>query len=986
MFFMLSLRGLANVVLVRDGSSDFEIVIRENAPRVTRFAADELATYVQKVTGVKLATVTQRTPGRRPLYVGSHGDLSGAEFAQENYAGKERFRLAEHGDGLVIMGADEEKNPISRDYGDFGLLFGVYEFLERYLGVRWYTPGVFGECFVPKTEVTLTQLPVDQTPNYWSRMVWPYVYNEFTEKESLLWNRRMRMFGTGNGGANHSFMDMYFIYKESRPEIFALKPDGHSREFGNLRAGIDPKQRKWAVYPQFCFSNPLTVQSYCEMIDRWYAGDAEVRAAWKTMPPTDTQIYLVPNDNFTTQPCYCKECQAAIRAWTGVHKGTMSGLVWDFTRKVAEYCAHKYPDKKVMTLAYEGYYQPPKQPLPDNVVVQICVNPYIIYMGAADYRRNFDETLKQWSQKVKEISIWHYLLPYDYFPYAMPHIMYDWHRAYPAIKASFLELNNFTKPGLPLSKHYRPGTSTYDLGQVHLNVYFAMKGMWGTDLDVSEEMMHHCQLFYGPAARPMQAYYELTIIRWQNVGGKRNAKGSAYAKFSGKELYEEIYPPEVVSQMRQLLDEAASLVKPGTIYQERLTWLRTAFLDLFFAAADAYAKEMTVSRDLVLTPYAGAEPVIDGRMDDAFWQTLPEQYFVRFDSPVPPRYPTTFRVGVAGGKLCLALHATDPDSSAQRLTRTSHDSEVFMDDSMELFVVPDPSRPDVYKQIMINLLDVVCDVSLGDGKNYTTGRSYESGIVVKTVRGDGFFDMEFAIPLESLGIAADRNTRFSMNLCRNKRSGVGENHESSQWHCTYNNGFGYLIGAPQIAIVGVGERIIDFSDPSLVVPHVLIPMPNDRAGKPVDKGVAWSIEGGVGRLTVTLDSDNHRYDYGAFTFRELVGAKIDRDSYIEIRFRNPDAAFHHTLSYAFREPDGEIKADYSRFVKNESFDTWRVRAVRIADGGYQGRVKKAIFDPDSIYSVQIYSSGKHDGQARTLEIDYIRITNEPLTEPYIEPK
>ena len=87
-------------------------------------------------------------------------------------------------------------------------------------------------------------------------MVWPYVYNEFTEKESLLWNRRMRMFGTGNGGANHSFMDMYFIYKESRPEIFALKPDGHSREFGNLRAGIDPKQRKWAVYPQFCFSNP----------------------------------------------------------------------------------------------------------------------------------------------------------------------------------------------------------------------------------------------------------------------------------------------------------------------------------------------------------------------------------------------------------------------------------------------------------------------------------------------------------------------------------------------------------------------------------------------------------------------------------------------------------------------------------------------------------------------------------------------------------
>lgn len=982
---VLSVSAVADVALVRDGRSDFEIVIREGAPRVTRFAARELATYVQKVTGAELATVTRRTAGRRPLYVGGHGDLAGADFAQENYAGKERFRLAEHGDGLVIMGADEEKNPLSRDYGDFGLLFGVYEFLERYLGVRWYTPGAFGECFAPLAEVTLTGLPVDQTPYYWSRTVWPYVYNEFTQEESLLWNRRMRMFGTGDGGSNHSFMDMYFLFKESRPEIFALKPDGQSREFGHLKDGVDPELRQWAVYPQFCFSNPLTVQSYCEMIDRWYAGDPEVRSAWRGRPPTDTQIYLTPNDNFTTQPCYCGECQEAMRAWAGVHKGTMSGLVWDFTRKVAEHCAGKYPDKKVMTLAYEGYYQPPKLPLPDNVVVQICVNPYIIYMGAGDYRRSFDATLQEWSQKVKEISIWHYLLPYDYFPYAMPQIMYDWHRAYPSIRACFLELNNFGTPGIPLT-HHKAGRCTYDLGQMHLNVYFAMKGMWGSDLDVGQEMERYCRLFYGPASRPMQAYYELTTGRWQKVEGRRDAKNSAYAKFSGKELYEEIYPPEVVSRMRQLLEEAAGLVAPGTAYGERISWLRASFLDLFFAAADAYAQEMTVSRDLVLTPYGGVEPVIDGRLEDAFWRTLPEQYFVRFDSPVPPRFPTTFRLGVAGGKLCVALHAVDPDSGAQRLTRTSHDSEVFLDDSIELFVVPDPSRPEVFKQIIVNLLDVVCDVALGDGQSYTTGRGYESGIVVKTVRGDGFFDMEFAIPLDKLGIAADRNSRFSLNLCRSKRSGVGENHEYSQWHCTYNNGFAYLVGAPQIAVVGVGERIIDFSDPALAVPHVLVPMPNDRPGKPVPNGVAWAIDGGIGRLTVTLDADNHRYDYGSFTFKELAGADIDRDSCIEIRFRNPDADFRHTLSYAFKQADGTVKADYTRFVKNEAFDAWRVRAVRIADGGYHGNVKKVFFDPASVHSVQIYSTGKHDGQARTLEIDYIRITREPLAEPYLEPR
>lgn len=739
----------ADIELVRDGSSDFEIVIREQAPLGTRFAAEELASYLKKVCGVELSTVSQRSPGRRALYVGAHADLVGPDFDLSGYTGKERFRLAEHNGALVIMGADEEKNPLSSDFGDFGLLFGVYEFLERYLGVRWYTPGEFGECFEPLNQVSVSGLPVDQTPSYWSRTVWPHVYNEFDQKDSLRWNRRMRMFGTGYGGSSHSFSDLYFLYKESRPEIFALKPDGVSREFGAFKADTGLAGQQWSSYPQFCFSDPLTVQSYCEMIDLWYADDPVVRKTWVNMHPTDTQIFITPNDNFTTQPCYCPDCQKAIQAYAGIHKGTMSGLVWNFTRQVAEHCAKKYPDKKVMTLAYEGYYQPPKFSLPDNVVVQICVNPYIIYMGSADYRKNFEAMLQKWSQKVREISVWHYLLPYDYFPYAMPQVMYDWHRAYPAIRSSFLELNNFGTPGIPL-KHYKAGRCTYDLGQTHLNVYFAMKGMWGSDLDVPAEMARYCRLFYGPASRPMQAYYDLTTGRWQNVQGRRDAEGSSYAKFSGKELYEEIYPPEVVEQMRQFLDEAEKLVEPESIYGQRIAWLRASFLDLFFAAAAAYAKEITVSRDQVLVPFQGVEPVIDGRFDDAIWQSLPEHSFLRFDSPVPPRFPTTFRIGIVGGKLVAAVHAEDPDSAAQKLNITTHDSEVFLDDSLEIFFVPDPARPDVYKQIMVNLLDVVCDAETGDGKNYANGRGFDSGIVIKTIRGQGFFDMEFAIPLVRL--------------------------------------------------------------------------------------------------------------------------------------------------------------------------------------------------------------------------------------------
>ncbi|MFA6928924.1 MAG: DUF4838 domain-containing protein [Lentisphaeria bacterium] len=979
-----TMNALAAVTIVKDGKSDFEIVIKTAAPQLTRFAAEELSCALQKVTGVQLALTEKPSPGKKAIYLGAHSDLKGKNFDPSEYEGTERFRIDEWNGNLVIMGAEEEKNPLSRDYGNFGLLFGVYDFLEKYLGFRWYTPGEFGECFDALTTVTVDQLPIDQTPHYWSRTVWPYFYNEFNQEESMLWNRRMRMFGTGDGGSNHSFQDMYFLYKDSKPEIFALKPDGKSREFGTLRNYAKPEERQWATYPQFCFTNPETIKAYCEMIDRWYANDAEVRKNWITRHPSDTRIYIVPDDNYTSQPCYCPNCQAKIRECAGVHKGTMTNLVWGFTKQVAEYCQEKYPDKKVMALAYEGYYQPPEFELPDNLVVQICVNPYIIYMGQPSYRKNFDLTLQQWSRKVSEISVWHYLLPYDFFPYAMPQLMYDWHRSYPSIRAGFLELNNFGEPGVPL-KYYKRGRCTYDLGQTHLNVYFAMKGMWGADLDVPAELERYYRSFYGTAYQEMKEYYHLTIGQWEQVKDPADTPLSAYAKFSGKKLYEEIYSPEVVAKMRELLTQAMQATEKDSIYRQRIEWLHTSFLNRFFTAADAYATEMNASRDLVLIDKNSSEPVIDGNFDDIFWQQLPEHHFVRFDSPVSPRSPTTFRIAVSGGKLFIALHAEDPDCQSQRLNQKSHDSEVFMDDSIELFFVPDASKPDHYKQIMINPLDVICDSENGGGKNYSSARNYESGVQSKTIRKQNSYSMELAFPLAKLGIPADRNTSFAMNICRNKRSGVGENHESSQWHCTFNNGFGYLVGAPEISIIGINETVIDFSDPETPVAQALVPMPNDRPAKVTQKGVSYEITDNSCRINVVMDKENNRYDYATFTFKSLANAQLSKDSCIEIRFRNPDAGFVHTLSYAFTGSDGKIYADYSRFVKNEAFPHWRIRAVRIADGGYTARTKKT-FEPAKTYSIQIYSSSKKDGQTRQLEIDYLRITDRPLVEPYIEPK
>jgi len=67
---------IAETFLVEDGKAAAEIVIADNAPRSVRFAAHELQTYVEKISGARLPIVNPRTgagstgKGPIPIYVG----------------------------------------------------------------------------------------------------------------------------------------------------------------------------------------------------------------------------------------------------------------------------------------------------------------------------------------------------------------------------------------------------------------------------------------------------------------------------------------------------------------------------------------------------------------------------------------------------------------------------------------------------------------------------------------------------------------------------------------------------------------------------------------------------------------------------------------------------------------------------------------------------------------------------------------------------
>ncbi len=136
--------------LVKDGSSNYSVVIPENATPAEEQAAFELVRYVAQSTGVQIPTV------RDTAFVESSNRhyFSIGRTTFRNSAGLIGDDLDLNGDGFVIKTQGE--NVIVDARTDRGFLYGTYEFLEKMVGVKFLAPD---ETYIP----SLSEIPVYET-------------------------------------------------------------------------------------------------------------------------------------------------------------------------------------------------------------------------------------------------------------------------------------------------------------------------------------------------------------------------------------------------------------------------------------------------------------------------------------------------------------------------------------------------------------------------------------------------------------------------------------------------------------------------------------------------------------------------------------------------------------------------------------------------------------------------------------------------------
>lgn len=734
--------------LVRDGVAKSEIVISATPARMTRFAANELQNYVERISGAKLPIVTEPSgAGIIPIYVGISDGTKKLNLETEGLR-HGAYREAAGADWLALLGPDKDFEPIEpwgRNRGDqdrvnqefdkitkdtfvnnFGRLYttyfeslglwehddrgtvnAVYGFL-RNLGVRWYAPGDIGEV-VPKSATI--SLPAEGNravvPDFPLRRI--TFFHEFLGKPELsLWGLRLGLnAGHDLVGITQFSHGMKFVtgrdeMKEKHPEFYALWNGERATDHKGAGApslGAPGLKEKHLAYARSIFDHYQEPMISIDVVDGFGRGISETDAGLDT-----------------------PERGAA---------GSMSDYVWGYLDSVARELYKSHPDRMVSALAYSSYGLPPEK------IETMSPN---IALVEARWRSNFyDEEIRTKHRELREA--WLARLPskmyftHDYYLYSTPE-RYGRPTFFPRLIARDLREMKGVSLGDNIEVYdHRPDRKDelkYDEFAIeHLNIYVTSRLWWNADLDLDAVLDEYYTSYYGPVRDEMKAYIEYSEANWPKM--RQDA--------------------EIIRQSLDLLEKARAAVESGTIYAERVDRIynhtknpmETVITNLNRKRNDDLAYRVLVASHSSREPMA--KNTIDGILEPEFWPELRIAHLAASAPGLPAAPPTRFQMLRDADFLYLGIHCTEPDMEGIVNTSSTNDDPTILGGDYVSIILETNSHS--YYEIAVNPAGAVLEIDhAADGEV-----KWASGSTIAVHRGEGFWSVEMRIPIAGEGAA-----------------------------------------------------------------------------------------------------------------------------------------------------------------------------------------------------------------------------------------
>ncbi len=535
--------------IVVGGKGQAQIVTPAKPTTLEQFAASELQSYFEKISGAKLPIVeeSQKDSVRYTFFLGNtRRALQAGVATDERTMGRDGFTLRSVSEGLIVLGRNQ-----------LGTLFGVYELLERYYDVRWFMPGDIGE-YVPQHEtLKMGQVNLTYKPSF--RVRWVGL-------DEWALRQRMNVFvriGKKNVGIKwkwnfHTFSKLMppKKYYAEYPEYFAM--------VNGKRTVTDSKSHG----NQLCTTNPDVIRIVGENLNAVLDADPDIEI-----------ITLSPNDGGGF--CECDKCVALDepgRDWFAKYSRRLA----IFNNQIAKLVKQKHPDVLIKVGAYAMYARPPLDAdyrPEENLFFQLCHLYFChnhplgskgckageTYQPSKSFQPNqeFCKILDQW----KDLSP--HLFVYEYYTIGgTSRSNLPW----PLVHTMRSDIPYYRDHGVEGFYSQQDGNLWHRLG---LNYYVAAKLCWNADLNVDALLDDYFEKFYGSAAEPMRDYFmamEQSMQQWNGCAsyGLQGVNGL-------RVIGHKIFTPPVMQRMRGGLEQAEQLTAREKTLSARVAMVRKMF-------------------------------------------------------------------------------------------------------------------------------------------------------------------------------------------------------------------------------------------------------------------------------------------------------------------------------------------------------------------------------------------------------------------------
>lgn len=545
-----------SLVLVKSGEARSVVVTADEPSPVAEYAAEELVAHIEKATGARLEIARESdVPADDPrvrVYVGAT-DAARQVRLYPIALLDEAWRIKAAGGNLFILGREDgdelfidgdRHDAIARDTRR-GTFYGVTEFLERSLGVRWLWPGELG-TYVPRRETLAVDADLDVTDapafRYRRYRIWRITapvatggYGSavmdrmaFSEEGLHRYHDALRRYllihqegdTEPKPRVGHRFQGWWGKYSEEHPEWFRMRDDG-----GRGPAPADPN----TYQVRMCVSNPELQRFIVEQA--WDGGDV------LSLGEADHRGF-----------CRCPDCKAWDEPQPTDFKGySTSNRYVRFARAVHKLAVKRNPDVRIPMFLYMDYTHAPT----------IDADLSWMYGEFVPWGSGYASMYPMTQAQLKDIK-----------------------RAWQGWSQTGMEMAY--RPNYLLGGYVMPHLSTQQTGEMlrfaaeHGMVGFDYDSLWGHWATKGPMLYMHMRLgtnpsrrvvdvldeyysAFGPASRKVRAYFDY----WEDYSSTEVPGNDL--KWSNCSEVGELYPAAVFAPAEKLLEKALTLAQTSDL-------------------------------------------------------------------------------------------------------------------------------------------------------------------------------------------------------------------------------------------------------------------------------------------------------------------------------------------------------------------------------------------------------------------------------------